>query len=779
MGGKEYVLYKDEKASLKDRTLDLMSRMTLTEKVGQLNQKLYGFNIYEYDPDFSLTDEFKNEVEKWGGLGCLYGLHRADPWSARTMENGITPKRSMEAYNAVQKYVIEHSRLGIPVLMSSENPHGHQALLGGILPVNTAAGATFDEQLLEDSYEASGKQLRDGHVDLALMSMLDVMRDPRWGRCEECYSEDPVLCGRMAGAAVRGVQKGGTYSVAKHFCAQGETTGGVNASAARIGERELREIHLEPARCAVKEGARGVMAAYNEIDGVYCHANSHLLKDILRGEMGFDGVVMADGVAIDCLDSVTYDNTESGALALKSGVNISLWDTGFSKLEDAVKEGLISEEEIDEALYPVLYMKFERGLFEHPYMDKNMGDEKEYGIDKYSLQMARESVVLLKNENKVLPVVDNKKIAVIGENAFDGYALMGDYTPPRDSEDMVTVLDGLIEEFGKENVEYIAFSDDCGMDVAKKIIYGFDMALFVTGGSSSRYAGAKFDINGASLSKGGAMECGEGMDRCNIDIFEKEAAFIREYLKGKLPIVALCIAGRPYAVENIDEASDAFLYSFYPGPFGGKAIAEIIKGKMSPMGRLPASLPKTAGQVPVYYNYKDSYKAVTYCDIEGKAAYPFGYGLMYSDIEYTNAELKSEALDDKEPSYKNLKQKAADMLKKALADTDNKEEILDTVIARVSLKVKNKGDMQACAIPQLYIHRMGGGVTARNLELKDFSRTELGVGEEKAMALELKLRDLIFYDYNMKPSVNAKGYEIVVKDQDIELIRRNLEWTQE
>lgn len=742
------VLYRDPALSSKERAMDLMSRMTLNEKIGQLNQRLYGFAVFETEPETKLTDEFKAEVKRWSGIGTIYGLYRADPWSGKTEDNGITPEKSMKIYNMVQRYVIEHSRLEIPALMSSECPHGHQALGGGILPVNTAAGSTFDEELLEEAYETCGKQLSDGHVDFALMSMLDVLRDPRWGRCEECYSEDPVLCKRLSYAAVSGMQKSGVYCVAKHFCAQGETTGGVNASAARIGERELREIHLPPAKGAVDAGAMGVMAAYNEIDGVNCHANAHLLKDILRDEMGFKGIVMADGCAIDNLDRVTDDNVESGALALKSGVNISLWDNGFTKLEEAVGRGLITEDDIDEALLPVLIMKFDRGLFEHPYMDKNMGSEKDYGIDKISLKMAEESVVLLKNNKSLLPVKAPKNIAVIGENADSGYALMGDYTPPRKAGDMVSVLRGLKKTFGDSKVIYLQeyFSEGKYQELSEKLINEFDLVIFVTGGSSSRYEGAEFDKNGASLSRGGRMECGEGMDRADLECFGAEADFIEGYLKGRIPVVTVCIAGRPYAVGSMADASDALLYAFYPGPFGGLAISEIIAGEISPTGRLSASIPKTTGQVPVYYNYKDSYEGIKYCDMDDKAAYSLGEGLMYSEIKYSQPEF-------------------------VLTGNEPRVDAPDEEVLEIKMKVQNTGTYGAVAIPQLYIHRHAGGTTARVLELKDFSRISLKPGEEKELALNLKTEDLIFYDYQMKPSVKGGCYDVVLKDQGKEIGR--------
>ena len=316
--------FKNANLSPEERAADLLPRMTLREKIGQLTQRLYGFGIYRREGDeIIFDDEFRSEVERYSGIGTIYGLHRADPWSAKDFETGLTGSLAVRARNQLQRYVIEHSRFGIPALLSSECPHGHQALDGYLLPVNLAAGCTFDPALLEAAAKVSGQQLHSMGVDLALVSCLDILRDPRWGRSEECFGEDPFLASKMAEAVVRDIQSQGVEVTAKHLCAQGETTGGVNASAARIGPRELREIHLPPVKACVEAGVSSFMAAYNEIDGVYCHADRALLTDLLRGEYGFGGFVMSDGVAIDQLDAVTGDRCASGALALNAGVDMA------------------------------------------------------------------------------------------------------------------------------------------------------------------------------------------------------------------------------------------------------------------------------------------------------------------------------------------------------------------------------------------------------------------------------------------------------------------------
>ena len=476
--------FKDSALSPKERAEDLLPRLTLREKVGQVNQKLYGFQSYTCNGEHvELADSFKEEVEKWGGLGVLYGLYRADPWANKDYTTGLTGVNAIRAYNLAQHYVLEHSRFGIPMLMSSECPHGHQALDGYLLPVNLGMGAAWNPKLVEEGFKVVGEQQKEMGVDFALVSMLDILRDPRWGRSEECYGEDPYLCGQNAAAAVKGCASAGLEVVAKHFCAQGETTGGVNASAARIGERELREIHLPAMKEAVKAGATGVMAAYNEIDGVPCHANEWLLKDVLREGLGFDGIVMADGVAIDRLDMLTgNDKAANGAYALNAGVDVSLWDDSFPHLEEAVERGLVSEETLDKAVLRVLELKFARGLFEHPYLEEK--PLTEYNVPKtfpQSLEIARQSAVLLKN-NGVLPLKKEKKlrIAVIGPNADALYQQLGDYTPPLRDGVGVTVLDGIRNEFKNADVRYalgctICDDDTSGIAEAEKLAEESDL----------------------------------------------------------------------------------------------------------------------------------------------------------------------------------------------------------------------------------------------------------------------------------------------------------------
>lgn len=724
---------------------ELLDKMTLQEKIGQLNQKLYGFGIYERNgEEISFSQEFKDEVEKYGGLGTLYGLYRADPWSQKNYENGLYGENAVKAYNKMQEYVLEHSRLRIPALLSTECPHGHQALDSYLLPVNLNMGATFNTELIHSAYSVCGKQLREMGVDLALISLLDVVRDPRWGRSEECFSEDPYLCSKMAEQVVKAVQDEGVSVVAKHFAAQGECTGGINASAARIGERELREIHLPAMKACADVGVDGVMAAYNEIDGVFCHANRHLLTDILRDEMGFEGVVMADGCAIDQLNVVTGDCVHSAAAALRAGVDIGLWDEAYGRLEEALENGYITEEDIDRAVLRVLELKIKRGIFKHPLLDENQKLE-DYSYEKYpqALDIARESVVLLENRNQILPLSkEQRKIAVIGPNADAVYNQLGDYSPQVKREKCSTVLDGVRSYFG-DNVVY---ARGCGVfegtqeeqTEAVKLAEQSDITILVLGGSSSRFGEVSFDANGAAISEHGvSMDCGEGVDTSELSLPIEQRELAEKIFATGSKVITVIIGGRAYALDTIAEKSDAVLYAFYPGMQGGKAIAEILFGDVNPSGRLPVSLPRCSGQLPVYYNYKNSYRSMHYYNIPDGAAYTFGYGksyteFVYEDVSFGNTEV---ALDE---LHKNGIQ--------------------------AEMTIKNVGEYDGYAVPLVYIAGEQGSVVRRAKELKGFKKVWLKKGESKRVSILLPAEAFAVWNFEMEFKVEPGRVKLILEE---------------
>ena len=752
--------YKNKNLTPKERAKDLLQYMTVAEKVGQLNQRLYGFNNYEVkDNEIIFTEELKEEVKKYSGLGVLYGLYRSDPWSAKDFETGLVGINAIKAYNKLQKYVLDNSRLKIPVLHSTECPHGHQALGGYLLPVNLAMGATFNPELVGEAYEVCGEQLKSMGVNLALISLLDMLRDPRWGRSEECFGEDPYHSSVMAKTIVKAVQSKGVDVVAKHFAGQGECTGGINASAARIGERELREIHLPSMKACCEENVKGVMAAYNEIDGIYCHTNKNLLTNILRNEMGFNGVVMADGVAIDQLNRMTGDYVLSGAKALKAGVDISLWDISFSKLEEALEKGLINMEDLDKSVLRVLERKFEQGLFENPYLPENE-DFIKYNYENYdqSLQLAKQSVVLLKNENNILPLKTNKKlkIAIIGPNGNDIYNQLGDYSPYIKENEGTTILKG-INDFIKNNnldieVNYLkgcAILDKNTENIKESVelAKNSDLVILALGGSSSRFGEVTFDSNGAAIANSKvAMDCGEGMDCASLDLPGKQNELASEIFKVCNNVITIIIGGRPYAISNVSENSNALLYSFYPGMKGGEAIAEILFGKISPSGRLPVSIPRHTGQIPVYYNYKSSYGALNYYDLEKTPLYTFGDGLSYTKFEYNNISISKNHLIN-----------------------NNEDENIE-----ISLNIKNIGDFDSFTTLQLYIHHKQASTIRRIKELKAFKKVFLQKGEEKQTTITIAKKEFYIYNEEMKFILENSEVELYLQDMGKEIFKTTI-----
>lgn len=742
--------YQDPALSPRERAEDLVKRMDLNEKVGQLNQRLYGFSSYvRKDGRIELTEEFQEEVKKWKGLGTLYGLFRADPWAAKDFSTGLTGTDTRKAYNLVQRYVIEHSRFGIPALMSTECPHGHQALDGYLLPVNLAVGAAWNPSLTREAFQVVGKQVKEMGVDMALVSVLDVLRDPRWGRSEECFSEDPYLCAQNAKAVVEGCVSSGVVAVAKHFCAQGETTGGVNASAARIGERELREIHFPSMAAAAKAGAKGVMAAYNEIDGVPCHGNRWLLRDVLRGEMGFDGIVMADGCAIDRLSVLTDgDSAANGAMALTAGVGMSLWDQGFTHLAEAVARGLVEEKLLDEAVLRVLELKFQRGLFEHPYLDEE--ELSSFTVEQYpqSLELAKQSAVLLKNDG-VLPVDPGKirKLAVIGPNGHSLYQQLGDYTPPFREGEGVTLLEGL-EEICQPLGLQVAWEEGCaicgkggkGIPAAVKLAEESDLIVLALGGSSSRFTKeeTEFDTNGAAVvSKELEMDCGEGVDASALELPGDQIKLAEAVFALGKPVITVMITGRPYAIPDIAEKSNGLLWAFYPGPWGGRALAQLLMGKENPSGCLPVSVPRSTGQLPVYYNARSSYSAMKYRDLPASPLYSFGFGLHYTTFDVTNVTAPSQV------TWEALEAGAR---------------------LQVQFQIQNTGSMAGYAVPQLYIRAMSGSVVRRVKELKAFDKLWLAPGESRICTLSLGKEELSAWTREMRFQVEPGHLRLFLEE---------------
>ncbi|MFE4212071.1 glycoside hydrolase family 3 N-terminal domain-containing protein [Streptomyces sp. NPDC056844] len=732
-------LFRDPEAPVADRVRDLLSRMTLTEKVGQVNQRMYGWDAYERTPSgHRLTDAFRAEVAAYDGMGALYGLQRADPWSGVTAETGIGAADGARVSDAVQRHVVENTRLGIPVLLVEEMPHGLQALDGTVLPVNLAVGATWDPELYEEAAALAAGQLRarGGHV--ALVSALDLVRDPRWGRAEECFGEDPYLAARFTEALVRGVQGPAgdrigpdrAAVVLKHFAGQGATVGGRNSAATELGARELHEIHLVAALAGVRAGAAGVMAAYNEFDGVPCAANRHLLTGILRERWGFGGLVMADGLAIDRLVRLAGDPGAAGALALRAGTDLSLWDDCYPRLAEAVRRGLVEEAVLDTAVGRVLALKFRLGLFERPYTGAREADP--VPVEQLSERVARESVTLLAHDGVTLPLAGRRigRIAVIGPNADSVPQQIGDYTAPQRPGTGSSVLAGIREAApaGTE-VTYargcgLVGDDRSGLPGAVASAAGADVAVLVLGGSSARESGARFDANGAAVVTSGnpvEMTCGEGVDLAELALPEAQSALLDAVAATGTPVVVVLVQGRPHALPDLTGRA-AVLSAWYPGPWGGRAVADVLFGAAEPQGRLPVSVPRSAAQLPVFYNGKDhGYRG--YVDQPATPVHPFGHGLSYTTVAYGTPRLSLPSV-------------AAGRF------GDGAQPLSCTV------RVTNTGGRPVRETVQLYVRRVRGGTAwPRVRELRGFVRVELDPGGSTEVTFPVDAGTLASYTY--------------------------------
>ncbi|WP_329205699.1 glycoside hydrolase family 3 C-terminal domain-containing protein [Streptomyces sp. NBC_01696] len=734
-------LFRDPEAPVADRVRDLLSRMTLTEKVGQVNQRMYGWDAYERTPSgHRLTDAFRAEVAACDGMGALYGLQRADPWSGVTAETGIGAADGARVSDAVQRHVVENTRLGIPVLLVEEMPHGLQALDGTVLPVNLAVGATWNPELYEEAAALAAGQLRarGGHV--ALVSALDLVRDPRWGRAEECFGEDPYLAARFTEALVRGVQgpdgdrigpdRAGV--VLKHFAGQGATVGGRNSAATELGARELHEIHLVAALAGVRAGAAGVMAAYNEFDGVPCAASHHLLTGILRERWGFGGLVMADGLAIDRLARLAGDPVAAGALALRAGTDLSLWDDCYPRLAEAVRRGLVEESTLDTAVGRVLALKFRLGLFERPYTGVREAEDPT-PVEQLSERVARESVTLLAHDGVTLPLAGRHigRVAVIGPNADSVPQQTGDYTAPQRPGTGGSVLAGIRAAApGGTDVTYargcgLVGGDLSGLPGAVASAAGADVAVLVLGGSSARESGARFDANGAAVVTSGnpvEMTCGEGVDLAGLALPEGQSALLDAVVATGTPVVVVLVQGRPHALPDLTGRAAAVLSAWYPGPWGGRAVADVLFGAAEPQGRLPVSVPRSAAQLPVFYNGKDhGYRG--YVDQPATPVHPFGHGLSYTTVEYGAPRLSLPSV--------------------AVGRFGDGTQPLSCTV-----RVTNTGGRPVRETVQLYVRRVLGGTSwPRVRELRGFVRVELAPGGSTEVTFPVDARTLASYTY--------------------------------
>ena len=742
---KELLPYQNPKLSVEQRVNDLVSRMTLQEKVGQLRCTL-AWNYYTIKgKNVEPSELFKKDIAE-GQIGMLWGTYRAAPWTQKSLENGLNPELAAKAGNALQKYVIEHTRLGIPLFLAEEAPHGHMAIGTTVFPTGFGMAATWNPALIEKTGEVIGQEIRlqGGHISYG--PVLDLAREPRWSRVEETMGEDPVLAGELGAAMVKGLGGGilskpySTIATLKHFIGYGTTEAGQNGGITIAGARELQESFLPPFKKAINAGALSVMTSYNSLDGIPSTCSKALLTDLLRTQWGFNGFVVSDLYSIDGIHGthrVAETKQQAGVMALKAGVDADLGALAFGRLEDAVQKGMVTEAEIDVAVKRILKMKFEMGLFEHPYVDVAQAKQlvRSDNNKAVALQVAREVITLLKNQNHVLPLSKNKKVLVCGPNADNVYNMLGDYTAPQEEGNVKTILAGIRSKLPASQVTYVkgcAVRDTTASNIAEAVAAAkeADVVVVAVGGSSARDFKTSYKETGAAVTDSKTisdMDCGEGFDRATLTPLGHQMQLLKALKATGKPLVVVYIEGRPMDKSWAAQHADALLTAYYPGQEGGTAIADVLFGDYNPAGRLPVSVPANVGQIPVYYNKKPPMPH-DYVEMSARPLYAFGYGLSYTTFKY---------------------------------DDLNIEETGDTQF-KVTFNVTNTGDMDGDEVVQLYLHDEFASTAQPMMQLKKFSRIFIPKGETKQVSFTLEAEDLEIVDQEMNHVVETGDFTVMI-----------------
>ena len=738
--------YKDPSLSIDIRLSDLLSRMTLEEKVGQLLCPL-GWEMYEiHGSEVHPSGKFKQLIKE-RNVGMLWATYRADPWTKKTLANGLNPEMAAKAGNALQKYVMENTRLGIPMFLAEEAPHGHMAIGATVFPTGIGMAATWSPELVKEVGQVIAKEIRSQGGHISYGPVLDLTRDPRWSRVEETFGEDPVLSGILGASMVDGLgggnlsQKYATIATLKHFLAYAVPEGGQNGNYASVGIRDLHQNFLPPFRKAIDAGALSVMTSYNSIDGIPCTSNHYLLTQLLRNEWKFRGFVVSDLYSIEGIHESHFvaPTKENAAIqSVTAGVDVDLGGDAYTNLCHAVQSGQMDKTVIDTAVCRVLRMKFEMGLFEHPYVDPKIAAKTVRRKEHIELarKIAQSSITLLKNENSILPLSKTiNKVAVIGPNADNRYNMLGDYTAPQEDSNVKTVLDGIITKLSPSRVEYVrgcAIRDTTVNEIEQAIEAArrSEVVIVVVGGSSARDFKTSYKETGAAVAEEGSvsdMECGEGFDRASLSLLGRQQELLESLQKTGKPLIVVYIEGRPLEKNWASEYADALLTAYYPGQEGGNAIADVLFGDYNPSGRLPISVPRSVGQIPVYYNQKAP-RNHDYVEVSSSPLYSFGYGMSYTTFEYSDLQVV---------------QKSARCFE-------------------VSFKVKNTGKYDGEEVSQLYMRDEYASVVQPMKQLKHFERFHLKKGEEKKVTFVLTEEDFFLVNYTLKKVVESGTFQVMI-----------------
>jgi beta-glucosidase len=737
-------MYLDPRAPIDARVEDLLGRMTLEEKVGQMNMPTV------YERALGDTDAKKMDGVRAFTLGTLVpGLGPGGGFF--TLPNTILhqgTRQQLEFVNELQRLAVGKTRLGIPLLMTEEGTHGLMCSGATIFPEGPALGSTWNLDLVSRIYEAVAREGRAIGMHQLFTLVVEPNRDPRLGRNQEGHSEDPWLCARFAETIVRAVQGDDpsapdrTVAGLCHYPGQSEPVSGLERGAMEVSERKLRTVFLPPWEAGIRDaGALGVMATYPAIDGEPAHASSRILTGILRDELRFDGLVLSEGRGISTLvyEGVARDAKHAGQLALRAGVDVGIsYESGFMlDLIASVREGLVPEALVDRAVRRILRQKIRLGLFERHQADLDHALRTVHHPDhqQLALEAAREGIVLLRNEGGLLPL-DRRRvrsIAVIGPNADDEKNQLGDYTANTVLQDVVTVLDGIRAAAPDAQVTHVRGCDVTGNATneiarAREAAAGADVAIVVVG-ENEWHARRGQERVGTS---------GEGFDAATLELTGLQEELVRAVVASGTPTVVVLVNGRPLATRWIAANVPAVVEAWIPGERGGQAVAEVLFGDVNPSGRLPVTVPRHAGQLPVAYDQPRS-KAywlkegwgIRYVDLEPTPLYPFGHGLSYTTFAYENLRLGA-------------KQISSD------ASTD------------VSVDVRNAGTRAGEETAQLYVRDVVSSVATPVFELRGFRKVALGPGERRTVTFTLGPRDLALLDADMKRVVEPGAFEVLV-----------------
>jgi beta-glucosidase len=751
-------VYRDPTRSVDERVDDLLTRMTREEKVAQLGSAW----VFQLARNGALEPD-RAEALLRNGIGHVTRISGA---------SSLDASGSALLANEIQKHLLEKTRLGIPAIVHEEICSGLMARQATVFPQAIGLASTWDPDLARQLGEAIRIQMRAVGAHQGLAPVLDVCRDPRWGRTEETFGEDPYLVARMGVAFVAGLQgddlRTGVAATAKHFVGYGASEGGMNWAPAGIPPRELREVYLHPFEAAVRTaGVASVMNAYNEVDGVLCAADRELLTGILREEWGFDGCVVSDYFSIRQIAEyhrLAADGTTAAAMALKAGLDVELpaTDCYGAPLVDALEAGLVDEATLDQAVGRVLRAKFDLGLFDRPHVDAEGAASVADTPAHHALAqtIARRSVVLLKNEG-LLPLADEiRSVAVLGPNADSARNLLGDYAYPAHVESLRQVLESGHSELAgslgpQAEIESVAIRGASVLEALRERLgpkVTFAPGCEVNSASTAGFAEAIAVAEAADVAvlvmgdkSGLTDECtsGEFRDRTSFDLPGVQEDLVRAVLDTGTPVVLVLVAGRPAASAELHDRCGAVLIAWLPGEKGGEAIADVLTGAVSPSGKLPLSYPRTAGQVPVFYGHKvsggRSHPKGDYVDSPSRPLYPFGHGLGYTTFELSAARVRRPSVPWS-----------------------------DSVV--VDVTATNTGERHGEEVVQLYVRDPEASITRPTKELKGFARLALHPGEARTVTFEVAVGQLGFYDRELEYVVEPGLIEVYVGTSSADLI---------